>query len=570
MLLMTSLRGWYITGHDIQQEYAVFELTKGHSDWNISRYRDAYNACLSITILPTMIWQVVRVDDPYVFKFFFQLLFALCPVFVYRISARHTTKALAIIAVIYFIAFPTYFTDMPFLNRQEIAFLFVAACVMSATNPLVSPRKIPIRIGIFSIGVVLSHYSTSYVYFGTLALGWLCYRSWLVLVKIRGKERQTPKTRLEANQLRMSPAITLLNVLVVLAGIILWNGIATQTLTGLRTTLTQAVDSLRGGSAESRSSDVSYSLFSTATPPESQLLAQYTKSTLAQTSAGSPAMVYHGKIDIERYPIKLASEPNLPITTVGRWFVDIGFNVATFNSIVRAGAAKLLQVFVVVGLLAAIISRKRRSRSYLELIALACAALMIVALQVILPVISVDYGVLRAFLQALIVFGPFVAIGSSVIFRPLGEKWCLAAASATALIFFLSLTGVFPQILGGYPPQLNLNNSGQYYDIYYLHPQEISAIQWLQASTGQIQPEVQMDGFTFSQLQTFTKITPVNDIFPTLLQKGSYTFLGYTTVQGREASFSYDGDILTYKYPIGFLDSTQDLVYSSNGAQIYG
>ena len=319
MLLMTSLRGWYITGHDIQQEYAVFELTKSHGDWNISRDQDAYNACLSITILPTMIWQVVRVDDPYVFKFFFQLLFALCPVFVYRISVRHTTKALAIIATIYFVAFPTYFTDMPFLNRQEIAFLFVAACVMAATDPLVSSRRIPIRIGIFSIGVVLSHYSTSYVYFGTLALGWLCYRSWFVLVKIREKKRQTRKTRLEANPLGMSPAITLLNVILVLAGIILWNGVATHTLNGLRVTLTQAIDSLRGGnSAETRSSDISYSLFSSATPPESQLLAQYTKSTLAQTSAGSAAIIYHNKIDIERYPIRLVSEP---ICRQLRWVV---------------------------------------------------------------------------------------------------------------------------------------------------------------------------------------------------------------------------------------------------------
>ena len=28
LLLMTSLRGWYITGHDVQTEYLVFELTK--------------------------------------------------------------------------------------------------------------------------------------------------------------------------------------------------------------------------------------------------------------------------------------------------------------------------------------------------------------------------------------------------------------------------------------------------------------------------------------------------------------------------------------------------------------
>ena len=262
MLLMTSLRGWYITGHDIQAEYKVFELTKTHDDWNIKRYQNAYNACLSITILPTMLWQVVRVDDPYIYKFFFQLLFALCPVCVYRISLRHTTTAPAIIATIYFLAFPTYFTDMPFLNRQEIAFLFVAACVMTATDPSVSQHKVRTRIAVFSIGVVLSHYSTAYVFLGTLAIGWTFYKTWFVLAAFRTARRGLQMTRSEANPRRVYPAISLLNVVLVLGGIILWNGLATHTVNGLSETLTQAVESLRGGtSTNQKSTDVAYSLF---------------------------------------------------------------------------------------------------------------------------------------------------------------------------------------------------------------------------------------------------------------------------------------------------------------------
>ena len=185
MLLMTSLRGWYTTGHDIQAEYRVFELTKTNGDWNISRFQNAYNACMSITILPTMLWQVTRVDDPYIYKFFFQLLFALCPVFVYRITRRRLSSALAIIAAIYFVAFPTYFQDMPFLNRQEIAFLFVAACMLLATDTAMPLRACRIKIGLFSVGVVLSHYSTAYVFAGTLVLGWIGYRSWRLIVAIR-------------------------------------------------------------------------------------------------------------------------------------------------------------------------------------------------------------------------------------------------------------------------------------------------------------------------------------------------------------------------------------------------
>jgi uncharacterized membrane protein len=242
----------------------------------------------------------------------------------------------------------------------------------------------------------------------------------------------------------------------------------------------------------------------------------------------------------------------------------------------RSGAAKLLQIFVAVGLLGAVIlRRRRRSRNSGELISLGCAALVITALQVVLPVISVDYGVLRAFLQAMIVFGPFISIGSVLIFRPLGERWGLRLAFATATVFFLSLTGVLPQLLGGYPAQLNLNNSGQYYDIYYPHPQEVSAIQWLgdlaaSKGGGNIQSQVETDWYTFSKLQTFTGLIPVSDIYPPLIRRKAYVFLGYPTVTQDQATISDEGDIITYKYPLAFLNSTKNLIYSNKGAMIYG
>ena len=575
MLLMTSLRGWYTTGHDIQEEFRVFELTKSHGDWNISRFQNAYNACLSITILPTMLWQVTRVDDPYIYKFFFQLLFALCPVFVYRITRRRMSSALAIIATIYFVAFPTYFGDMPFLNRQEIAFLFVAACMLLATDTAMPLRACRIRIGLFSVGVILSHYSTAYVFAGTLVLGWVGYRSWRFIVAIRRRSWRSSRPRPDYAGRSRPRLIGLGNVVLVLAAIVLWYGMATHTANGLGTTLTQAVGSLRQGpSSGTRSSDVSYSLFSPDTPSDSQVLTQYTVSTLAQTRAERAAGIYYSEKLIRRYPVRLVTEPNLPTTDLGRLVDDTGLKVSVINSLLRAGAAKLLQLFVSVGLVAVIFFRRRRSGSSAELTALGCAALAIVALQVLLPVISVDYGVLRAFLQALIVFAPFVAIGTSVLCSPVGKKWGLRVSSAIAMLFFLSLTGVIPQILGGYPAQLHLNNSGQYYDIYYVHPQEVMAIQWLEDNTptnaaGQIQSEVETDKYTFSRLQTFADLNPVNDIYPTLLRKNAFIFLGYTAVQKKQSTFSYEGDLITYQYPIGLLDATKDLLYSSNGARIY-
>jgi uncharacterized membrane protein len=579
MLLMTSLRGWYITGHDIQGEYKVFELTKSSGDWNISNFQDAYNACLSLTILPTTLWQLMRVDDPYIYKFWFQLLFALCPVFVYRISLRYTSPGLAIIAVIYFISFPTFFTDMPFLNRQEMAYLFVAAIVTMATDPKVPPKSVRITVAVFSVGVVLSHYSTSYVFLGTIGLGYVVHKLLARLRRRRVNELESDRRR-PARRRPMIPTLSLLNVAVLLLGILLWNGLATHTVGGFGTVLSQALESLRGGSDAGKSGAVSYSLVGgggTQTP--AQALAQYTHTALAQTgtAAQRAAAGFYSAATLSKFPLTSVPQANLPLTSLGKSLASTGLDPTTLNSIMRSGIAKLLQLFVVIGLFSALRRAWKKPSGWMaELIALASGALLIVALQVVLPGISADYGVLRAFQQAMISFGPLIAVGSLAIFRFLPEKWSLRATFTVAIVFFVSLVGILPQALGGYPAQLNLNNSGSYYDIYYTHPQDISAIQWLGSrissdATRKPQPEVQIDPFVFQELQTYSTLNlyPVN--FPALLQKNAYVFLGYQTVTGgQEATADINDDLINYNYPTALLNATDNLVYSSNGSRIYG
>lgn len=567
MLLMTSLRGWYTTGHDIQEEYYVFQLTKRSGDWNIGAFENAYNACLSITILPTELWQLMRINDPYIYKFWFQLLFALCPVFVYRISLRYTNSAMAIIAVMYFVAFPTFFTDMPYLNRQEIAYLFVAACIMAATDQDVPRDTAHIRIGIFSVGVVLSHYSTAYVFLGTLMLGWIIYKLFAAFrfMRANGRGAAWPK----AKKLVLVPSINLINVLVMLAGIGLWNGLATHTVGGFGSVITQAIDSLRGGTGDKN--NTSTDAVSLGSP--AQVIEQYYKSTLNQPNATRIAEGYYTAAELAKYPLTPVSFPNMPVTSVGKVADKFGINVATFNSLLRAGVSHLLQLFVVLGLFSAFArARKNRSMLLTELIAIALGALIIVALQVVLPVLSADYGVLRAFQQALIAFGPLVAVGSLAIFRFLPPKWSPRAAFSIAFVFFLSLVGVISQITGGYAGQLNLNNSGMYYELYYTQPQSVTALDWLQSSipSGKKQPVVDMDQFAYQELQTYTNLNIGNSVFPTLIQKDAYVFLGYQTIATGSDTLYVNENQGPYKYPVGLLNSSVNLVYSSNAARIYG
>jgi hypothetical protein len=77
-----------------------------------------------------MILHFTGLDGPYIYKVCFQLLFAFCGVITYAIAARLMSRDLALVAAIFFVSFPTFFTDMPFLNRQEIAFLFCGCCFL--------------------------------------------------------------------------------------------------------------------------------------------------------------------------------------------------------------------------------------------------------------------------------------------------------------------------------------------------------------------------------------------------------------------------------------------------------
>jgi uncharacterized membrane protein len=575
MLLMTSLRGWYITGSDVQDEYAIFELTKSHGDWNISNSPNAYNACLSLTILPTMLAQLLRVDDPYIFKFWFQLLFALVPMFVYRISLRHTDRTIAIIATIYFIAFPTYFTDMPFINRQEIAYLFVGACILTATDPTLGHKTARFRVAVFSLGIVLSHYSTAYVFLGTLVVAWLVYQT-LAFFR-RGKGTARDDAPADRSKGITNPTISIVNVLLLFAGIVLWNGVATHTANGIGSVISQAVQSLRGGSDALQSADTRYSLFDgggAATPD--QVLSAYWRSTLveADTARSSPGLLLNKTL--QKHPVTAVPQPNLPTTSLGSLIDDTGLNVATLNSVMRAGAARLLQLFIAVGFLTAFRSwRKRPSRWMTQLMALSCGAMAIVALLVLVPVISADYGVLRVFQQAMLISGPLVAVGSYTIFRYLPQKWRARAVFTVAIVFFASLVGAIPQTVGGYPAQLNLNDSGQYYDLYYTHPQDITAIEWLQSNipggvSGPMHSAVQMNPYTYNELQTFTSFNVNSMDFPTLLVKNAYLFYGYQTATTGQSSIFADGDLITYNYPMGLVNGKYNLIYSSIGAKIYG
>jgi len=576
LLFMTSLRGWYTTGHDIQSEYRVFELTKGHGVWDMSLFRNAYNACLSITILPVMLARWTRVADPYVYKVFFQIIFAFCPVLVYRLATRVSSAVPALIGTIFFVSFVTFFQDMPMLNRQEIAFLFLVAGLLALFNKRLPIRSRQIWFGVFAVGMVLSHYSTTYVTLGVLGMAWAtrvvvrlaCKVLRLIAPKVAGRVAWVTEQR--------EKYVIGLGVIAFLAlAAFVWSGPITGTGSELSKTVKNMTSSLRGGpGADAKSSDIAYSIFGDSKASPTARLAEYKKASLKLTKEGHASGEYFDAKTMSRYQTPVVAQENLPLTALGKAVSGLGLDVASFNSNVRQASAKILQVLVLVGLASVLLARRRKIEPPPEFFFLAVATLLVVLLQVALPVLTVSYGLLRAFQQSLIVLAVFVAVGSLALVPGATNRWRKGVAGVLALAFFVSSTGVVTQLLGGYPAQLHLNNAGAYYDIYYPHPEEISSLKWLQRyvpseSSGGVQAQVQTDRYANNKIPTIARLNALDGIYPDLIQRGAYVFLGYTIVRKGTSTVSYAGDQITYRYPVSLLDEQKDLIYSSSGARVY-
>jgi len=85
---MNGLPSNYVIGRNIHIEYYLFRaLMNGHRMFS-GTIQDAYNACLSVTILPTVYRLILNVPAPYIFKSYYGFLGAVMPLAVYFISQR--------------------------------------------------------------------------------------------------------------------------------------------------------------------------------------------------------------------------------------------------------------------------------------------------------------------------------------------------------------------------------------------------------------------------------------------------------------------------------------------------
>lgn len=583
-LFTTSLRSWYITGHDIEREFYIFQLTNAHHIWSMAFYQDAYNACLSITILPTILANLLAIPDMYVYKVIFQILFATAPVLVFFIIRNYAAPVLAFLSAVFFISFPTFFNDMPMLNRQEIGFIFFGLVLYMMLKrsqarqfypkfgiPHLSELSLPMRrilFIIFALSVIVSHYSTNFV---LIALVVFVYGVTRIIsapfVKksfafLLARTRIRPKSAFTNNVFLSLPLI-----LVLLLSTYIWNNLYTQSSNHATSVLGEVISSIFVHSnADNQSSDLSYSIFFAKQPNPQQQLQDYIQSLTQEARSIDPSAngsQFYSKAVTSKYPTYPIPQEQLVPTPLGNWLSSLHVPVFGIQAELRSLSADFMQVFVFIGLLCILFFKNKKTFD-VQYLLLCVGAVILLVLITVLPAISIEYGVLRMFQQLLFMLSLPIVIGvGSILFFVKEQKRVLFTA-IIAIIFFLNLTGFISHLTGDYYPQMTLDNAGLYYDAYYVHKSDIVAIIWLSENDGgNVTVESDLSGS--NKLLTYGNINALVEIFPPIIRKNAYVFLEVSS----NSLVAIDRSITIFSSPKSFLDDNKNHIYSNGTDNIY-
>lgn len=595
LLFMTSMRGWFIAGHDIQNEYLMFSLAKSHGIWNIDYYRDPYNACLSITILPTLFSGLLRFSDAYIYKVLFQIFFSVVAGLTYLINRYWLKKEYAVLATIYFISFPTFFLDMPFMVRQETAFLFFASMlyiIFDKLNPQLLRRRLFL---LFGFGVVISHYSTTYTVILLSLITVISYPVFsYVFMKLlsKGKFQDSALAFYLPNEFfEKQKQITLWMIVVLMLMSFVWTSLITKTGGSLTRVLVETFVAVKDGFIENnRSVDVA-SLLSFSKPSQQHQLEAYIseKVPLLRSDEASgtyyPTATYAGDIFNSLSDVK--NPPTSISRMIGRFGVDAPHTIFIIGQII----AKMMEVLAPLGLLYVLFRRKYLNNINGEIFLLAVSSFVFVAMNIILPVLSNEYGILRALQQSLFIIGFLIVIATVVVGNMLThlplrvqsylmmmpskeEKEGLVFPLIFATAFFLYATAFPVQIFGGNTPQLHLNNTGSYYDLYYITEPKLSAVRWLIVDihshiSSPAVSYVQADSIFEKSLIQVDGVFYSGGIFPAVIRKDAFVVIAQSTFKQGRSSIRYGGDQVFYNYPVEFLDENKDRIYDNPEVRIY-
>jgi len=546
LLLIFSLRSWHIVGWDVNVEYQVFRITNDLAKWNISNLpNNIFNECISITILPTIFFRFLDINDEYIYKFMFQLLFSSISVSLYLFFTRYTNKIIAFLASFFFVSQVCFSQQMPALIRQEIALIFFMGILLSLSNRNFDKNIKDFLFLIFGICMIFSHYSTSYMGLGLF-----------FLAKVFGYILNIFHKHKNLIQINLSYLI-LLSIIC-----IFWYSRSPNLNGGVFVFIDKTINNIGlVVRKEFITNSLAQFLYDTPNKNNEVIISEY-----LNQQTGSFRQAYQ---DNDFY------SKNTYINYVPFPIMDVYLNTSYppllkefTNIIFRFVKIITNNVCVILGMIILIFQYLKKKDNRVQVIQLSFGCLVLLSLIIVIPLVTEQYDLSRAYLQLLIILALLSVIGLFYLTKFIKNDSChYLIITILYIVYFLFYSGLIFQFITGLQ-SITLNNHGISYETQYITDSEIKSAVWLK--TMRKSNNIYADEAAQLRLRSFGGINNLfTDINPATILRNSYVYLDRMNVENNAVFKIYSNSNLVYNYPTAFLNANKNLVYNNGRSKIY-
>lgn len=551
-----SLRSRALYGFDIQQEFASFRTTGGALRWTPLE-GDPYSAMLSITALPTALWQATGLGPLVIYKALFPALFALYPAAIYLLARQWLRPTVALVSTSLVFLTGTVASQMPALARQEIGLVLFVAMLLAAFDRSLGRRGAQQLVLLLGAAMVVSHYSTTYVAIGTLIA------ARVVALVMRLMRRSTRR-----------PVISLPLTLLLAAWCVVWTGPVTHSASNVTSfaedVSTNGAKVLPGGGDSFISKWLSGNVVVSATPRE------YFDAVSPMYAVKYPWLSEYTFSDsVQAQFPAVASAPATDRALVPGLLMPLGLATTALRQLANGA--------IVIGVIGVLLMLRRR-RLDSEVASLVVALLTVTIAVRFSGSASFAYNPERLAMQtsALLVvpLGIVVQRLHRIARSPRGDGRrprtgvrfaSLLAVGAMGLVF-LDASGLGTRLSGG-ASKGNLTAAGEYAERFHATAEDLAAAKWL-TERRRDDSIIFADRYgaltlQFSEGRDHSGIFP--DLSPGTLDTRGFVFASSSNIlNGRARGTTPDNQLSsTYLFPTQFLDTYKAVVFDTGTARIY-
>ncbi|MBR9705441.1 DUF2206 domain-containing protein [Candidatus Pacearchaeota archaeon] len=536
IILSVSIRGFYLNGSDINTEFNIFRLIFDYQKWDLQEYSSSYNSLLSINILPTILNLFLGGSALSIFKIILPLIYALTPLIIYLFSKRFLNPLLSFLSAFFFMSQITFLKWWWIPIRQEVAFLFFGLSCLLFTSKFGNRKVRDILILIFGISLIVSHYSSTYIYF-------------LVIILALALEFLFLKKRKETVRF-----IKISSLIILLIFCFLWYSQLTNLSKGFvsfsKESLTNLGDMFKEDvQAEGHGILDHFNFFDSGGATE--ILREYANQVNVTPGVNPSAFNYN---------IYWKSSPGTEKRLTYKW--------NNFILLFRRIFKLLIRLMILPGVvLWSFLLRDENSR---RVRTLTISSFIVLVLLIILPFVSITYDLERTYFQLLFLLSPTVLIAITPLYRKY-ERVCICMAMIL-IIQFLLFSGITDQVLGGSGVESRLNNLGVEYDRHYTHVSESLSGSWLLDLEFKY-TYISADKYELNKILDPRKLIMqgrINyNVLPKTFSENSYIYSGKTNKNKGITHKSYQGNVLTFNFPNRFLEDNRNKVYNNGGSEIF-